>query len=312
MREGYKQTQHSPNSVANFSGPNPKDKRGDKENFFIPIEKISSVIEKVSQKTNEYVLEKFKIKNLLNPDGTVRIEEYEKSKGGPYTEFNIQFNKEETERLEQKFADKEGVSIKIWHKNKQESKGNKVEALTMILLNRILKEKFLVMRSASIDDYKFGVDYIIVNPETGEAICAFDGVAENDSNKDENKKFENSKAKDSKTRAITESVGGAFVQYGLQMKNGKLQRGNVESLPIFYLSLKDEDYKSLAENLPNLNIDINAPISQNEKDVFSGFVMSLDKQYNSLRSTPGYLSRDVRKKLIRFEETLKVLRSCIN
>ena len=44
----------------------------------------------------------------------------------------------------------------------------------MVLLHKMLKDDFVVLRSAKRDDYAGGVDMLIVNRKTGAVICAID------------------------------------------------------------------------------------------------------------------------------------------
>lgn len=276
------------------------------------IEQLMPLLEMASSQTNEWVAREFGLRNLVNMDGSISMKGFAVENDGPYSISNIQKDENKITNIEKSFAGAENEHdivtqnkiIETWHKNRQKQKSSKVEVLITILLHRLLKDKFIVARTAPIDDYTEGADYIIVNPTTGETICAFDGVAENDSKENEFS-IKNSDKKRKKTETITKK-GGANIKYGIQVVNDKLIRKNISHMPVFYLSLSDKDFDSLMALTGN---GLNTLITQDESTIFNKFIVSLEDQRSDLLKLDLQKDSPIHKKLLEFEKTIDMLRS---
>lgn len=276
------------------------------------IEQLVPLLEMASSQTNEWVAREFGLRNLVNKDGSISMKGFATENNGPYSTGDIQKDENKITNIEKSFAVAENEEdivtqnrmIETWHKNRLKQKSSKVEVLITILLHRLLKDKFIVARTAPIDDYTEGADYIIVNPATGETICAFDGVAENDSKENEFS-IKNSDKKRKKTETITKK-GGANIKYGIQVVDDKLIRKNISHMPVFYLSLSDKDFDSLMALTENR---LNTPITQDESTIFNKFILSLEDQRSDLLKLDLQKDSPIHKKLLEFEKTLDMLRS---
>mgnify|MGYP001011442100 FL=1 len=69
-----------------------------------------------------------------------------------------------------------GMMLEDWHNKKRETKSAMLEMLVTTVFYKALGKDYLVVRSSTYDDYKNGVDLIIVNKKTGEVIGTFDEV----------------------------------------------------------------------------------------------------------------------------------------
>lgn len=276
------------------------------------VDNLTPLLEMTSVQTNEWVLREFGLKDLVNKDGSISIHSFTEEYNGPYSTKDIREDEDKVTEIEKIFAGAKKEEnlitqkkiIEEWHKDKLKQKSSKAEMLITILLHRILKDRFIVTRTAPIDDYTEGVDYIIVNPDTGETICAFDGVAENDS-KENQFSIKNSEKKKQKIEKITKD-GGANIKYGIQVVDNKLVRKNISNMPLFYLSLSDKDFDSLMALTVN---KIDTPIKQEENIIFSKFIQSLEEQRLNLLKLNLRKNAPLYQKLLEFEKTINMLKN---
>jgi len=295
--------EYKPGDIIDLSKFNKKEKG---------IEQLMPLLEMASAQTNEWVEREFGLKNLVNKDGSISMKGFAVENDGPYSVSDIENDENKITNIEKKFAGVENEQdvvtqnniIETWHKNRLKQKSSKVEVLITVLLHRVLKDKFIVARTAPIDDYTQGADYIIVNPTTGETICAFDGVGESDSAKNKiSINYTNEKR--IKTETITKK-GGANIKYGIQVVDDKLIRKNISNMPVFYLSLSDKDFDSLMALTGNR---IDTPITQDESTVFTKFITSLEDQRSDLLKLDLQKNSPIHNKLLEFEKTLDMLKS---
>jgi hypothetical protein len=167
-----------------------------------------------------------------------------------------------------KLREKQKKGKKKMKERSKQSKANKIEQAIMLLFYKFLKEEFIVVRSAVYDDYKAGVDNLIVNKRTGEVICAIDDFHEGE--------HDRNKAEKTKRKA---EKGGSTVHFGLGVKDGKIIRTKMENLPVFYLGISSESFEALMQSMGG---DINSPLSPKEKEVFLEFVSSLQAQQQAM------------------------------
>ena len=169
----------------------------------------------------------------------------------------------------------EGSSEKIIKEKQNEKDGEKLEMLAVILFSKFLGEKFIVARASRYDDIFNGVDTVILEKETGRLVCAFDEVAD----------ASGSNLQD-KIKTVTENnKKGSRLKYGLMMKDGKIEKGNVEGAPIFYLALPKERINDGIKNL-----SASAEKTDYEKKLFKYFIDLIQLQYSAFR-----LEKDISK-----------------
>lgn len=267
----------------------------------------------VASQTNHTVEKRFGVHSLVNTDGSISMDSFAVENGGPYTKKRIKDNEDSVQLLEYDFSGaknepdpaKQRAVVTKWKRERKEQKSHKAELATLILMHRILRDKFLVMRSAPIDDYKAGVDYILVNQETGESLCAFDGVAENDLARHRDEKAR----KDVKQEKIEKifKQSGALIQYGFKLEKNKLVRTQLPGMPVFYVSLMDEDLNFL---LSKANESIDSPVADREKNIFNKFIASLEEQYLALKKIPIRQGSDLERNFKAFKKTLEMLKAC--
>lgn len=116
----------------------------------------------------------------------------------------------------------------------EKSIGERFELLKTAIFNKYLGDKFIVVRSSLYDDYKNGVDNVMIDIENGNVVCVFDEVGDDSAFK---------RQKETKVAEKNLEEGGASLKYGIGLKDGQLIPTRSENLPIFCLSLSQDDIK---------------------------------------------------------------------
>lgn len=157
-------------------------------------------------------------------------------------------------------------SLEEWHRTTERNPANLTEMALTVMLHKFLKEKFIVARSSTYDDYNNGVDQVLVYKETGEVVCGFDEVIGNNGDDGGLKKA----AKLERLMAR----GGARIKYGAKKVGTELVRGEVREIPAFYMSLSKAELAELLESLSSSSERISAP----EEKLFEKLINSLETQ----------------------------------
>ncbi len=194
---------------------------------------------------------------------------------------------------EETFSREEGKTVEAWRKDKEKSAANLTELALTAMLHKFLNKQFIVARSSSFDDYNNGVDQVLVDKETGEVACGFDEVIVNPSDNAE-------KSKKAAKLGNIMAKGGANIQYGAKLQEGKLVRAEVRKVPAFYVSLLKEELAELLESLKN-NPE-NTTVF--EERIFNKLLSSLEAQAASEN-----LNADLAEKT---KSVLEKLRACAN
>ncbi len=194
------------------------------------LEKLKTVMARIADEVNRDVTKKYGLNGLV--DGSLHLDagNFSKDQGGIYEGVIISEDQASIDALDryncsadndrtQKFyKDEYGIEtpegIVAKHREKKEaSKSNQAEMIITALLHKVLKERFLVVRASVFDDYKHGIDNLILDKETGAVICAFDEVLENEGDKERGaiKKIE--KIKDPRGKAPRYLLGLALLAH---------------------------------------------------------------------------------------------------
>lgn len=265
------------------------------------LEKLLGLVGEIAKQVNAQAEKESGIKGLLNSDGTVSMWGFTEENGGIYTQAEVDEDLKYVDRdelsssLAYNFPEdspERPARIKDWQERRGRSKSNQVEMAIMVLLHKILKDEFLVVRSAKKDDYAGGVDMLIANKKTGAVICAIDDV---------HKEGDDVSKKSDKSKGIA-LKGGTTVKYGITSRNHQLKRTKLEHVPVFYLGLNSEQFDELMATMsPNAD---SAP-SAKEIEIFSQFVNDLESQHinisgmilnsKELRANLGQLGKPIKK-----------------
>ncbi|PIT96826.1 hypothetical protein COT82_01145 [Candidatus Campbellbacteria bacterium CG10_big_fil_rev_8_21_14_0_10_35_52] len=185
---------------------------------------------------------------------------------------------EEKEKL---YANRVGMGVEEWKKSKNKRDGERFEQLKTIIFNRNFKDpNIIAVRASEYDDYKNGIDNIIVNKKTGQVICAFDEITDDT-------KSRRYKEKEEKIKEINEN-GGATLKYGLTFEDSsdgpKPVLKEIKKVSIFILSLSRRE---LYEEIKNFEKS-----GKREKDLFAN---KFGKQaIEQLRNLPSYVSQELK------------------
>lgn len=165
-------------------------------------------------------------------------------------------------------------------------KGDQVEKLITVLLHKGLGHNYTVVRSSPFDDYKNGVDNLLVHRETGEVIGAFDEV---------HGEGVGLAAQRKQTKILEKSKsGGADIMYGFTYDNGKLVKRSLKHVPVFYIEVTTDKVKEL---LPAMDFDNLDNLNSTEADFFHEILHSLKTQAQHLlaENIPEYLKKNIEK-----------------
>lgn len=299
------------------SSPSTEKKVPQLEKLPQPYIKLTKIMARNAEEINKELERTHGLRNLVDDSLHINPQAFSLACGGIYEDEDI-VNDEETvtalDRLNsaadvpntQKFYKEtynidnvEGIIAK--HREKKEiSKSNQAEMAITALLHKVLKERFLVVRTSMFDDYKNGIDNLILDKETGAVICAFDEVLENDGdrNRGASKKIEKIKK--------SAVLGGTRAKYAVALANEKIVRAQARNIPVFYLALESKDLTDLTEDLYHVQGNVTTDI---ENKIFAHLVNSIIEQKQMLESLT--LPPVMRKKLQEFESSLTTLRGFI-
>lgn len=164
---------------------------------------------------------------------------------------------------EKGWAQELGKTVETNLNNKESNPANIAEIATTLLLDKILRDDFMIIRASIYDDYENGADQLIVDKRTGAVICGVDdaifSALDPDKAKKENK--------------INEKMnrGGAKIKYGATIHDSRLERRSLEHIPVFYFNLEKSELDNV---LRSLTAD-QGNVSQTEIVIYSRLVNSL-------------------------------------
>jgi hypothetical protein len=248
-----------------------------------PAEMLKNKLREQARNINRSVAEVHEIDDLLSPDGSINPVGYTElfdeatlkrdAESVIYRELDFSNARNSTTQsfYKQRYgAETVADLLRIWKENKSLEKNSQMEMAITLLLSKMLGNEFLVTRTAPIDDYDNGVDNLILDYRTGEVVGAFDEVHQSDNGERLAKKKE-------KIHKVA-SRGGAKVQYGLKLENGKLTRAELTGVPVFYLGLDSAELEGLVGALRDDNSEV-------MEAIFKKLIDSLKSQQNELAET---------------------------
>ena len=260
------------------------------------IKRLNNSLENISKKTNSEYSKAINDDGeerdsvLLNKDGTTRMNAFNKGEAGPYRKED-KSDKEYIKYLEKEWEEKEG-----WSEEKKEKNfGELWEKAKTIILNKIIGSKFIVARASKYDNYKNGVDNVIV--DEGNIAGAFDEVSAEEGTRKEAEKSEKVEEKNKE--------GGATIKYGITVNREKqIIKKEVNNVPVFYLRLSG---KELVKTLNEMDYESKEP-SKVELNVFDNLIDSLKEQLEELKSRnlPGNENKEGVKTMMANAEKFEV------
>jgi len=183
---------------------------------------------------------------------------------GVYPQDEIEIDIRIVLELQKKWSEEGGIK----------KEGEQFEVIKTIIFNKFLGNDFVAVRSSLYDDFKNGVDNIILDKKTGNLICAFDEVASISG-----KEFE-----DKKEKVLSKNIKqkGVKLKYGIYLKGEKIDLGPIQNIPLFYLALPSDRLKEAIKKLsPSLEEK-----TDYEKKLFEFFISLIKHQIKTLKLYP--------------------------
>ncbi|MEA1963146.1 MAG: hypothetical protein U9M94_02800 [Patescibacteria group bacterium] len=239
-------------------------------------------------------------------DGSIRMSSFIRKKNGPYKKEEV---KDDARIKDKKMRDwakdfyeldsnasEEALEEKIkeYRAIKKSGNGEKLEKYLLVNLNRILAPDYFVVHASEYDDLANGVDFVVVEADTGIVACGFDSVYDK-------KGGGRYKEKAEKLRKKSERYGSKL-KYGFVFENGEMIKKQLTNLPNFFLNMDLEDIKKLERNM-NYTVGEEQKPSGTELDTFDKIVLALEEQMNDFYQNEN-INLKVRGNLKVFEATL--------
>ncbi|MBN2884884.1 hypothetical protein JXE04_03090 [Patescibacteria group bacterium] len=167
----------------------------------------------------------------LNLDGSVNMSAW------PDSDFDLGVNKAQ----EAQWALEANKNHEQWLQDRELNPAMLTEMSLTVMMQRLLPDRFIIVRSAAYDDYNYGVDQLIIDKETGAVVCGIDEVV--------NKLgYTGPSIKENKIKQKM-LKGGAKVKYGASVHQDKLSLKSMQNIPAFYISLEKEELLLLGESI---------------------------------------------------------------
>jgi hypothetical protein len=187
--------------------------------------------------------------------------------------------------------------VEEWRQTKDKNPATITEMAVTTTLHRLLGNRFIVARASAYDDYKHGIDNVLIDKETGAVVCGFDEVLGFEGDDGGN-------VKSKKTQEVL-SDGGSSLKYGATISDGEIIRKELNSIPTFYLSLSKEELSTLLKDIKS-----SSEPTENEKALVIKMIASLENQYEDAQKIANGLK--LIKNLDKFAESLSVIQEQIN
>ncbi|MCK5416397.1 hypothetical protein KAI92_03150 [Candidatus Parcubacteria bacterium] len=225
--------------------------------------------------------EKYKEEDIVNEDGSINMNNYMRKKNGHYSKEEVKKDRRLKDEKMQDWAkyfydiDDNADEVYLQEKTKEyrdikkAGNGEKLEKLLFVNLNKILAPDYFVMHSSEYDDLSNGVDFVIVEADTGIVACGFDSVYDN-------KGGDRYKTKVKKLRKQSEHHG-TNLKYGFIFEKEKIIKKELTNLPNFFLNMNLEDIRKLEKDM-NYLVGKKQKPNNLELGIFDKLVISLDEQ----------------------------------
>ena len=117
------------------------------------------------------------------------------------------------------------------------SAGENFEVLSLAILDKVLRNLCVILRGSYYDDDKNSADIVVFDRLSGEVICIFDDIANQDQKRER---------KAEKLTEINQERGGTTLTYGLTFDElDKIRMTELNNIPVFYLSISPQRLKQI-------------------------------------------------------------------
>lgn len=277
-----------------------------------PVDALFLLTKKMSEEINKDVQKKYNTKhNLVNERGVISMDFFSRVNGGIYTPEEIENQKKEILEKEIEWSGANDLNVQEFYKNnkgiegkekiaearlkdKEREKSSQMEMLTNAIFYKVLKDRFIVVRASTYDDYFSGVDNYLVDKETGDVVCAFDEVHDHARGDRKDKKWE-------RVEAI--GKGGKKIKYGIVPHGDKLIQKEIQNIPVFFLSLTTEE---LIRGMERFSRNIDDVANEWEKITFNKFTTLLQEEYDRVKDMR--MPSPTRENLGKFKRALETMK----
>jgi hypothetical protein len=277
--------------------------------------KLESLLLETAQGINSKLSESFGKEPVVDESCSIRPESFLKKYEGPYSDESVSQDEEYVYQKEKEWAGiysentrawykergitEEKEMIADWHARREKQMHTRFEKYATVLFNKMLGEKFLFIRTCASDDYRKSVDNFIIDEETGNIICAFDSL-----NYSKPKEERTKDRKEEKMERVQKSIsgGGSSVKYGLGFENKKYVKKQLSHLPLFFVSLDNDEAHKAIERLENSG----GVIGEDEHEIFEKFINSFEEQIANIEEKPMHAG--MKKSIETFKEALTRMR----
>jgi len=166
--------------------------------------------------------------------------------------------------------------MKHWQDHKKFDKNAMVEMLVTDVIKEGLGENYIVVRSSLYDDYKNGVDNVILNKKTKEVVCAFDDVHDREKG--------DSIAEKNKALLKHARNEGVTLEHGIGIKDGAVSIMKLSNIMNYYIGITPSDMEDAIKAL--FGSDPEAAKKMQEK-LFIKFTSAIIQQAEMLHQQEG-------------------------
>ena len=241
---------------------------------------MSHNIDLVSQRMNSF---ENSPENLISNDGSINIDSFHEIYSVPEIEYDKKMTHEEKKgnyrvfepSVQEKYGttDQDKLVELIENDNKEKMRdGNISEDLLFLMMNKVAGDRYITLKTSQYDDFRNGVDMVLVDTETDAVICTFDATV-SDIKSRMNHKIERAKTRIDKGK-------GLYMKYGVSFDhNQKMKLGEIQNIPPLFLDLPKQDLKRM---LHVMDFNIDSELSNAEIEVVMGLLDKLDQQIEDL------------------------------
>lgn len=223
-------------------------------------------------------------KDFVDKDGRILMT----GPDGGYDQKNLEIK-------EKAWAREQRISHDNWLLKRESNPPNLAELGLTLLFDRVLGDKFFILRASDYDDYENGADNIIIDRASGAVICGVDDVLGNVGDDGGEKKEDKIRKKMAK--------GGINLKYGATINEGKLISKPLSNLPLFYFSLSKDELDSLLASLVH-----NDKPDAAEQKIYQKLIGSLSDQHAKFSSDKS-LNRNLQRNLVNFLPSLEKMKA---
>lgn len=221
--------------------------------------------------------------NLIAENGSINIDSFQDI----YSHEEIDHDKKMT--LEEKkgfyrtydkyvqekygITDQDKLIELIENDNKEKMRdGNVSEDLLFLMMNKVAGDRYITLKTSEYDDFRNGVDMVLVDTETDAVICTFDATVSDVKSRIGHKM--------DRAKKRVDNGKGLYMKYAVSFReNQKMNLGEIQNIPPLFLDLPKQDLKHI---LHVMDFNIDSELSSAEIKVVSDLLNKLDSQIDEL------------------------------